>query len=182
MKSIMISIKPEWVEKIINKEKTVEIRKTMPKCKLPIKVYIYETKGKFKKGFYNNLDHKVHYCEYFGKGKIVAEFLLDKVECFTTDYRQNKQQTSRICEQSCLSFNEMAEYETNSPCLYAWHISHLNIYDKPKLLQEFFKPCDGCDKLNTDRCTEEISYCKAKVFTRPPQSWCYTEKGDNGDE
>lgn len=35
MKSIMISIKPEWVKKILNGDKTIEIRKTMPKCELP---------------------------------------------------------------------------------------------------------------------------------------------------
>lgn len=44
-KAILISIKPEWVEKILNGEKTIEIRKSMPKCDLPIDVYIYCTKG-----------------------------------------------------------------------------------------------------------------------------------------
>lgn len=44
-KSIIISIKPEWVEKILNGEKTIEIRKSMPKCELPIDVYIYCTKS-----------------------------------------------------------------------------------------------------------------------------------------
>ena len=47
MRAIIISIKPEWVEKILNGEKTIEIRKTMPKCKLPCKVYIYCSKGKY---------------------------------------------------------------------------------------------------------------------------------------
>lgn len=46
MKAIMISIQPQWVEKILNGEKTIEIRKTMPKCELPCKVYIYCTKPK----------------------------------------------------------------------------------------------------------------------------------------
>ena len=46
MKSILISIKPEWVAKILNGEKTIEIRKTAPKCELPIDVYIYCTKEK----------------------------------------------------------------------------------------------------------------------------------------
>ena len=46
MKNIMISIKPQYVEKILNGEKTIEIRKTMPKCELPCKVYIYCTNGK----------------------------------------------------------------------------------------------------------------------------------------
>ena len=43
-KKILISIQPQWVEKILNGEKTIEIRKTMPKCELPVKVYIYCTK------------------------------------------------------------------------------------------------------------------------------------------
>lgn len=58
MKSILISIKPKWVVKILNGEKTIEIRKTAPKDwvdylsgKTKIKpepslVYIYCTKGK----------------------------------------------------------------------------------------------------------------------------------------
>ena len=44
-KSIIISVKPKWVEKILNGEKTIEIRKSMPKCDLPIDVYIYCTKS-----------------------------------------------------------------------------------------------------------------------------------------
>ena len=51
MKSILISIKPKWVAKILNGEKTIEIRKTMPKCDLPIDVYIYCTKDN-KHGLY----------------------------------------------------------------------------------------------------------------------------------
>lgn len=46
MKSILISIKPEYVEKILNGEKTIEIRKTKPNIELPCKVYIYCTKPK----------------------------------------------------------------------------------------------------------------------------------------
>lgn len=44
-KSIIISIQPQWVEKILNGKKTIEIRKSIPKCDLPIDVYIYCTKS-----------------------------------------------------------------------------------------------------------------------------------------
>lgn len=44
-KAILISIKPEWVEKILKGEKTIEVRKFMPRCDFPIDVYIYCTKG-----------------------------------------------------------------------------------------------------------------------------------------
>jgi len=48
-KAIMISIQPQWVEKILNGEKTIEIRKTKPSCDLPVKVYIYCSGGNGKK-------------------------------------------------------------------------------------------------------------------------------------
>ena len=51
-KSILISIRPEWVAKILNGKKTIEIRKTMPKCDLPIDVYIYVTHGQALKVSY----------------------------------------------------------------------------------------------------------------------------------
>ena len=41
--NILISIKPKWCSKILNKEKTIEIRKTKPKLDPPFKVYIYCT-------------------------------------------------------------------------------------------------------------------------------------------
>lgn len=46
---IMISIRPEWTEKIFAREKMIEVRRTMPHIEserqLPIRVYVYETKG-----------------------------------------------------------------------------------------------------------------------------------------
>lgn len=105
MKSILISIKPEWVAKILNGDKTIEIRKTMPKCELPCKAYIYCTKDK------NNLLYGNSYVngswEFWkdktlikdktlvkgwdaktgdvfdcclANGKVVAEFTLNKIE------------------------------------------------------------------------------------------------------
>ena len=34
-RAILMSIQPQWLEKILNREKVIEIRKTMPKCELP---------------------------------------------------------------------------------------------------------------------------------------------------
>ena len=49
MKSVLISIKPQWCEKIASGEKTIEVRKTAPK-EVPFKAYIYSTKGKAQSG------------------------------------------------------------------------------------------------------------------------------------
>ena len=49
MQKIMISVHPEWCEKIAPRLKTVEVRKNEPQCKLPFQCYVYETKGGAKK-------------------------------------------------------------------------------------------------------------------------------------
>lgn len=46
-KAVMLSIRPEWCEKIASGEKTIEVRKTRPKkLKNPFKCYIYCTQGR----------------------------------------------------------------------------------------------------------------------------------------
>lgn len=74
MREIMISIQPQWVEKILNGEKTIEIRKTRPKCELPCKVYIYLTKGEYE--FYG-VTRKGEELPY-GEGKIADETIIYK--------------------------------------------------------------------------------------------------------
>lgn len=46
--AVLISIRPEWCEKIARGEKTVEVRKTRPKLDTPFKCYIYCTKASVK--------------------------------------------------------------------------------------------------------------------------------------
>lgn len=41
-KAVMLSIRPKWCEKIINGDKTIEVRKTRPKLDTPFKCYIYD--------------------------------------------------------------------------------------------------------------------------------------------
>lgn len=44
MKCVLLSIRPKWCEKIVNGEKTIEVRKSRPKIETPFKCYIYCTK------------------------------------------------------------------------------------------------------------------------------------------
>lgn len=94
MKAIMLSIRPEWVEKILNGEKTIEIRKTKPSCELPVKVYIYCTKGRelmhasshspfdFDDEDWRQKEVGVFRCN----GKVVAEFTLKEVDRYTAEF------------------------------------------------------------------------------------------------
>lgn len=168
MKSVLISIQPKWCELIAAGKKTVEVRKTVPKLEPPFKCYIYCTKGPQ----YLNSRNGIPYLEQRAilgghgpgeyrhlNGLVIGEFICNGAECFTTDYRQNEEQTKRISLQSCVDMVSLMEYEENSPCLYGWHISDLVIYDEPKPLSEFVMA-------NTQH------YCHLQ---RPPQSWCYVE-------
>ena len=43
MKSVLIRIQPNWVEKVVSGQKTIEVRKSRPKIETPFKCYIYCT-------------------------------------------------------------------------------------------------------------------------------------------
>lgn len=191
MKSVLISIQPKWCELIANGSKTIEVRKTKPKLETPFKVYIYCTKGdwltsvngKIQKPNNVVLDLKTNNEIQELNGKVIGEFVCDEIECFTTDYRANKEQTERISKLSCVSWLEMAEYEINSHCLYGWHISNLVIYDKPRELSEFRKAGflteeEWLAALYPNTHCHYEAWAKKFEITRPPQSWCYVESGD----
>lgn len=164
MKAIMISIKPQWVKKILNGEKTIEIRKTRPNIELPCKVYIYETKGK---GKFVNCGKKR---ENIG-GKVVAEFTLNKIDDFKVFENGSVQYWNWYnLEKSCLTYDEISNYIGKDKIGYAWHINNLKIYDKPKELSNFI-----VSKVAVD-CGYGNYNIYNKVLIRPPQSWCYVEK------
>ncbi len=167
MKAVLISIQPKWCELIAKGEKTVEVRKTAPKLETPFKVYIYCTKGHFHRQYSDTAQA----WKENALGKVIGEFTCNSIECFTTDYRQNEEQTNRISRQSCVDMVSLMEYEENSPCLYGWHISDLVLYEKPKELDWFRKPVQCWPQPGTVKCYA----CHDCEIKRPPQSWCYVE-------
>lgn len=199
-KSILISIKPRYVADILNNKKTIEVRKSMPKCDLPIDVYIYctkDNKANFVKECWTNTytiyAKEVNYASStLLNGKVVAKFTLNKVEEMILPYtyfetgeyvkfeEERKWQTptmneDEILKLSCLTEPELYEYLVGkNKGAYAWHISNLVIFDKPKELSEFYRVCNKCPFKNSqvcfDHCGEDI--CK---ITKAPQSMCYVE-------
>lgn len=183
MKSVLIAIRPQWVEKIASGEKTIEVRKTAPQ-EVPFKCYIYETKGQYVK-----FTHGAHTKYGYGRGKVIGEFICDKVypiknrgsSFSVADEEQSV--TNEIARQSCLYYDDMVSYFGNKDG-FGWHISELKIYDKPKELSEFYtkKKCNSCKKsgYESTACIYDED-CKVSMsITRPPQSWCYVE--DLGEE
>ena len=162
-KSVLISIRPEWCEKIASGQKTIEIRKTRPKIETPFKCYIYQTRHKWvcsllrilgKDGLAERLESE--------KGKVIGEFIcngmLSHCESSNADLAE---------QQSCIKMDKLFDYAQGKE-LYGWHISDLVIYDKPKELSEF-----KGRKLVWRGMNHIHDY---EILTRPPQSWCYVEE------
>lgn len=86
----------------------------------------------------------------------------------------------------CLSPQELFKYAGGfSKPLYAWHISDLKIYDKPRGLCEFTAPCKhnkskpdesckGCPYIFKGMTSGKLTCDRA--LTRAPQSWQYVEE------
>ena len=182
MKSVMISIKPKWCELIASGEKTIEVRKTRPKIETPFKCYIYCTKGEIH---YLSSPKGVAICLHDKEGgKVIGEFVCDAVIPISIEYSNPK---SRIALKefpyTCLTDKQIMDYLGNGEKGYGWHISDLKIYDSPKELYEFEKPCPYGEecwkcKYHYDGSLYEPPCCNWEEFEilRPPQSWCYVNE------
>ena len=187
MKAILISIKPKYLAKILNGEKTIEIRKTMPKCDLPIDVYIYCTKEKEKCCFVDyrpcgNSGYLTTKLDCMGEelnSKVVAKFTLNKVEeislnreHFVNDqYSTDDLDWQELIEKSCLSYKALDNY-LQCENGYAWHIDDLVIFDRPKELSEFSVRCPKADVKFNGVKGKMLAY---KPLTKAPQNFCYVE-------
>ena len=220
MKAVLMSIKKQWIEKILDGEKTIEVRKTKPNLEVPFKVYIYCTKDnkhydlyineKSAREVYGNFsrlragqDEIVEtvngYNTFIAHGKVIGEFVCDKIEdfyCASVPYRKENnlgygkfidngvykvdgwhegivfERNDRFIDtmlnnndlkEMRLSAQELFDYIGVGKHLYAWYISDLKIYDKPKELSEF----------KHDTISHTTCWGRKEPVERPPQSWCY---------
>lgn len=201
MKAVMLSIKPKYCELIAKGEKTIEVRKSMPKLKTPFKCYIYMTKS-------NLVGDRKAYKDRLA-GKVIGEFVCDEIYQYTTCDAKDGVDISdgEMTRMSCLTKDEIKNYELSPGYfgVFGWHISDLVIYDKPKELSEFMvidkdmlRECtyriraynnpdytNGALLKGTYVCNNsfEPHFCRGqcgiatKPLTRPPQSWCYVVEG-----
>lgn len=166
-KAVLISIRPEWVEKIARGEKTVEVRKTRPKLDTPFKCYIYCTQGNDARRLRGSW------------GKVIGEFICDRVETIkaATEPYGIYDVDDDFVAQTRLVDGALWDYGKGAT-LYGWHISKLEIYDTPKPLREFkgllCKIEVGC--LECPYYNYTTGECDGRIIKRPPQSWCYVEE------
>lgn len=154
-KAVLISIRPEWCEKIMTGQKTIEVRKTRPKMNPPFKCYIYRSV----------------------QGGVIGEFVCDDIferivqvgtSCETQkyclcDWNMDCTPLDGLIADACLTKEELEKY-LDGGIGYGWHISNLKIYDHPRDLWWF-------TGLRQTRFGWE-----PVPITRPPQSWRYVEE------
>ena len=187
MKSILISIKPKHCANILNGLKTLEIRRRFPKDYRGW-VYIYCTKDIKNYLYWDWYDPPYVVHEWFTStnahiwkedrkningwfnGKVIARFYCDNVDRAYNYYFEE------LLALSCLTKDELLKYAGGTydklDDLYAIHISQLEIFDTPKELSEFKKPCYVfAQKISG----EYGGVCIGEKLTKAPQNLMYIE-------
>jgi len=85
--AILMSIKPQYCEKILSGEKKIELRRTIPKLKTPFVIYVYEC----------------------GTGKIPFMFYCSQIQEIKTSHIID----SVIAQMACVSKSEYDKYNPN---------------------------------------------------------------------
>lgn len=109
MTEILISIKPEYVEKIMNLSKRWEMRKRRPREPGPYRVFIYQTGG----------------------GGVVGEFVCDSFQEVGPS-----EITKQVLNDTQLTLQEALQY-AGGMTVYLWRIRSLVDYQEPKPLSMY---------------------------------------------
>ena len=192
MKAVLMSIRPQWCEKIFNERKSIEVRKSRPSIPTPFKVYVYQTKHKGGKAIVNEVVNSV-----YGGGKVIGSFVCDEIYVRPANviyYGKGQEDYLDLLKSACMTEREVLDYmggQFNRET-YFWHVTDLKIYDKPKELGEFYTLgncekydfCNQCKNFHRGQGWLDGSYCDEDScldntripVTRAPQSWCYVEE------
>lgn len=203
IKSVILSMQPSQCCLVANDKKIIDIRKTRPKLSTPFKCYIYCTnahpyvvngdvfRGNWETEFttlygYNRKEAEQIWNTVLN-GKIIGEFICDKIDTFNVFDNGNVQFWNYLnLDKSGFTYEEISNYIGANKKGYAWHISNVNIYEVPKDLNMFYHDCgdnpicEGC-KLYYTESNESIGFyeqCSSalegyKNIEHPPHSWCY---------
>lgn len=149
MNEIMLPVRPRWCELIASGKKKIEARKTIPKCDVLFKVYIYCTKpskkyqtvcgcmilnsdelfrlptGEIKYGTSVEMMMYDNYTtDNFLNGKVIGEFVCRNITCIQADIdiRGDKHlyNTAFFGGKTCLSDDELFDYIYSAPNKTGW--------------------------------------------------------------
>lgn len=179
MREVLISIQAKWCKLICSGEKTVEVRKNRPNCELPFKCYIYCTKG--KPTFTQSA-----FCDDISNGKVIGEFVCNRIDKGILRKSEFFDSVNITYDKTCVSLDEFEKYLGAKGVLgefefYGWHITDLVVYDEPRELSEFEKPCEEFEISSVYSPKIMKVRGRPRFFEKPPQSWCYIEPRQTAD-
>lgn len=170
MKAVLLSIRPEWCEKIFNGEKTIEVRHSAPKIEPPFEALVYCTSVKnMPLDRYVEIHRATGGLIDYWHGKVIGSFVCDEVyDLFSWGLGvgcANKDgdllAADRIIKETCLTVEQIVDYIERGKKAFkgngcngwgsGWRITEPKLFDRPRELSEF-------------------------GVTRAPQSWCYVEE------
>lgn len=152
MKSILISIRGEWTEKILAGWKDIEIRREF--LREPVQCFIYETKAK-----YLSMEKDGSTRFVGGKGAVIGEFICNGAKEYSRPTPEVEKE--ELLQRSCLSEDALRDYlDRGKPVkkFYGIEVDALQSYEKPLPLTEFIRPKTG------------------EIIVTAPQNWCYAER------
>ena len=200
-KAVMLSICPKWCEKIVNGEKTIEVRKTRPKWQTPFKCYIYCTVERAGYDALWVLDAPTREEYSFmvvsaylenpkgankGNGKVIGEFTCDRI------YEIQKRGIPQNFDYCYLSLSEWGNddiaAEINAISASCVSKGELNAYGaRTPVLYGWH--ISNLDIYDTPRDLGEFIGLRTmkngfelRELDRPPQSWCYVEAAKEGEK
>ena len=195
MYDILLPIKPYYAYLIMKGEKTVEVRKfdaTNPNWSGKFKCYVSKDKTSLER--IPEAD-RAEFEKYLGK--VAFEFEYDYIDDLhewelSPSGRHEEFEQKRLNEflkDSCLTINEICIYRQKLPYykpLYGYHITDLNVYDKPRELDTFYaiNTCTKeCREYHADRCegvnkSGKCGFGCKHTLTRPPRDWQYVKTPD----
>lgn len=188
--AILISIQSKWCKQIAHGRKTMLLYKNKPKINTPFKCYVYCKQGAdiLVLSRYSNKDTFLwaktdvdkYNIDMVRNGKVLGEFVCDYIighcEMANADIAE---------QQSCEKREDILEY-SNGKEVFGWHISDFVIWDTPRDISDFEKPCkctteyegEICSDCNNCDCAGDSDYgfvCD-RTLEKSPQTWCYVEE------
>jgi predicted transcriptional regulator len=162
-KDLLMSIQPIWVEKICNKIKTIEVRKTKCNFNDKCRIFVYCTKSKpalYKKDI-NKIDFgtDAKRPDLSLNGKIVGHCTCKEIIEFKwNDLNNCYDIDDDALKASCLTQEQLYEYGKGKT-LYGYVLSYFMLYAGPTELCQAYKTIDNIKQ----------------PITIAPQSWCYVD-------
>ncbi len=174
MKSVLASLKPYYYYLVSEGIKKIEVRKNTPRTSDWNKEVLFYMSKDVKSFDKIPKEFQGKYRKHFGK--VGMQIVCDEVYEWKYDYCDGVDIDDDLILDTCLDREDINIY-AKGKTLYGWHISDLKIYDKPKPIMQFYKPCPieikncpGCEFYSTYTGT-----CMNNI-TRPPQSYMYVEE------